>query len=57
MEKILGSIWLSRAMGKPYMESPYSFRFEFIILGLMALVISEVFRIGVKMREEQALTI
>jgi len=57
VSKLFQSYWISRAMEKPILNNPVSIRFEFIILGLMILVIAEVFRIGVGMREEQSLTI
>jgi hypothetical protein len=55
--QLFRSYWISRAVQKPALDASFSFRLDILVLGLMILVIAEVFRIGVGMREEQSLTI
>jgi hypothetical protein len=55
--KLLESIWLSQVYHRFLINNPISIRLEFFIIGLMILIVAEVFIIGTQMREDQSLTI
>ena len=55
--KLLQSILLSQIYHRFLINNPISIRLEFLIIGLIILIVAEVFRIGTQMREEQSLTV